>query len=131
MAVGAVSQLLAERTHLYFRLQNISWFWKVATRPKDRNGLSLTIPSELTEVGKIESLLMLQLDTPGVYAAWKGIIVIISCAALCLSRSTANGQVIVFGIFRSARVVGGANSAKSLQEFSANVPIRAVVAQLS
>lgn len=47
----------------------------MATRPKDKNGLGLTIPAVLAEVEKIESLLMLLPDTPAVYAEWKRIVV--------------------------------------------------------
>lgn len=73
-AVGAVSRLLADSTPVYFTLQNIAEFWNVATRPKDKNGLGLTIPAALAEVEKIESLLMLLPDTPAVYAEWKRIV---------------------------------------------------------
>ncbi|MEP7366441.1 MAG: PIN domain-containing protein [Acidobacteriota bacterium] len=45
------------------------------TRPKDKNGLGLSIPAVLAEVDKIESLLMLLPDTPAVYAEWKRIVV--------------------------------------------------------
>lgn len=75
VAVGAVSRLLAENTPVCFTLQNIAEFWNVATRPKDKNGLGLTIPAVLDEVEKIESLLMLLPDTPAVYAEWKRIVV--------------------------------------------------------
>ena len=75
VAVGAVSRLLADSTPVYFTLQNIAEFWNVATRPKDKNGLGLTITAVLAEVEKIESLLMLLPDTPAVYAEWKRIIV--------------------------------------------------------
>jgi predicted nucleic acid-binding protein len=75
IAVGAVSQLLAESTPVYFTLQNIAEFWNVATRPIERNGLGLSIPSTLGEVERIEGLLTLLPDTPAVYAEWKRIIV--------------------------------------------------------
>jgi predicted nucleic acid-binding protein len=75
IAVGAVSQLLAESSPVYFTLQNIAEFWNVATRPVANNGLGLSIPSTLGEVEKIEGLLTLLPDTPAVYAEWKRIIV--------------------------------------------------------
>jgi predicted nucleic acid-binding protein len=75
VAVGAVSQLLAESMPVYFTLQNIAEFWNVATRPVANNGLGLSIPSTLGEVEKIEALLTLLPDTPAVYAEWKRIIV--------------------------------------------------------
>jgi predicted nucleic acid-binding protein len=75
VAVGAVSQLLAESMPVYFTLQNIAEFWNVATRPVANNGLGLSIPSTLGEVEKIEGLLTLLPDTPAVYAEWKRIIV--------------------------------------------------------
>lgn len=74
-AVGAVSQLLAEGTPVYFTLQNIAEFWNVATRPIANNGLGLSISSALGEVEKIEALLTRLPDTPAVYAEWKRIIV--------------------------------------------------------
>jgi predicted nucleic acid-binding protein len=72
VAVGAVSQLLAESTPVYFTLQNIAEFWNVATRPVSNNGLGLSIPSTLGEVEKIEGLLTLLPDTPAVYAVETG-----------------------------------------------------------
>jgi predicted nucleic acid-binding protein len=75
VAVGAVSQLLAESTPVCFTLQNVAEFWNVATRPIANNGLGLSIPSTLGEVEKIEALLTLLPDTPAVYAEWKRIIV--------------------------------------------------------
>src|SRR5690242_8681510 len=75
LAVGAVSQLLSESTPVYFTLQNIAEFWNVATRPIANNGLGLSIAATLGEVEKIEALLTLLPDTPGVYAEWKRIIV--------------------------------------------------------
>jgi predicted nucleic acid-binding protein len=75
VAVGAVVRLLADNTPVYFTLQNIAEFWSVATRPKDKNGLGLAIPAVVAEVEKIENLLMLLPDTPGVYAEWRRIIV--------------------------------------------------------
>ncbi len=75
VAVGAVSQLLAEGTLVYFTLQNIAEFWNVATRPIENNGLGFSISSTLDEVEKVEGLLTLLPDTPAVYAEWKRIIV--------------------------------------------------------
>ena len=74
IAVGAVARLLAQDTTVYFTLQNIAEFWNVATRPKDKNGLGLTIPAVVSEVEKIENLLILLPDTPAVYAQWKRIV---------------------------------------------------------
>lgn len=75
VAVGAVSRLLADNTPVYFTPQNVAEFWNVATRPKDKNGLGLTIPAVLAEVEKMENLLTLLPDTPAVYAEWKRIVV--------------------------------------------------------
>lgn len=74
IAVQAVARLLAQDTTVYFTLQNIAEFWNVATRPKDKNGLGLTIPAVVSEVEKIENLLVLLPDTPAVYAQWKRIV---------------------------------------------------------
>ncbi len=74
IAVGGVSRLLSENTRVYFTLQNIAEFWNVATPPRDRNGLGLTIRGVRAEVDKIESLLTLLPDTPAVYAEWKRIV---------------------------------------------------------
>jgi predicted nucleic acid-binding protein len=75
VAVSAVSRLLADGTPVYFALQNIAEFWNVATRPRNKNGLGLTIPAVLAEVEKIEGLLTLLPDTPAVYSEWKRLIV--------------------------------------------------------
>ena len=74
IAVQAVARLLAQDTTVYFTLQNIAEFWNVATRPKDKNGLGLTIPAVVSKVEKIENLLILLPDTPAVYAQWKRIV---------------------------------------------------------
>jgi len=73
-ATHAVSKLLRQEDSVFFCPQNIAEFWKVATRPADRNGLGFSPEEVLREVTSIEESLTLLPDVPGIYAAWKRIV---------------------------------------------------------
>lgn len=75
IAVEAVSTLLSESGLVYFSHQNIAEFWCVATRPRHKNGLGLSVDATLKEVRQIERLLTLLPDTPAIYATWKQLVV--------------------------------------------------------
>ena len=73
-ATHAVSMLLRQKESVFFCAQNIAEFWNVATRPAAVNGLGMLGDEALAEVGKIETLLTLLPDIPGIYAEWKRIV---------------------------------------------------------
>src|SRR5271155_4829957 len=75
VAVESVAQVLSTGEPVYFTLQNISEFWNVVTRPVANNGLGFTIAVALAEVEKIERILTLLPDAPGVYGEWKRLVV--------------------------------------------------------
>lgn len=55
--------------------QNIIEFWNVATRPAQYNGLGFTQQQTQAEIQRIENLFQLILDTPGIYAEWKRLVI--------------------------------------------------------
>ncbi len=55
-AKNAVDKLLKNGDTLYILLQNVSEFWNVCTRPKDKNGLGFSIAQTDAELSKIEQV---------------------------------------------------------------------------
>ncbi len=66
-AKNAVDKLLKRGDTLYIFLQNISEFWNVCTRPKDKNGLGFSIAQTEAELSKIEQVFDILPDTTDVY----------------------------------------------------------------
>jgi predicted nucleic acid-binding protein len=75
LAVESVAKLLAPGEPVYFKLQNISEFWNVATRPAPNNGLGFSVPLVLGEIEKIERFLTLLPDSPAAYGEWRRLVV--------------------------------------------------------
>jgi predicted nucleic acid-binding protein len=73
-ATRAVSKLLRQNDSVFYCFQNIAEFWNVATRPAGFNGLGLSHEEASHEVSRIEELLTLLPDLPGIYATWKRIV---------------------------------------------------------
>jgi predicted nucleic acid-binding protein len=74
-ATRAVSKLIRQNETVFFCAQNIAEFWSVATRPAGANGLGFSHHEVQNEVGHIEALLTLLPDGPGIYAAWKRLVI--------------------------------------------------------
>jgi len=70
-AKNAVDKLLKNGDTLYILLQNISEFWNVCTRPKDKNGLGFSITQTDAELSKIEQVFDILPDTTDVYKNWR------------------------------------------------------------
>jgi predicted nucleic acid-binding protein len=75
VAVESVARLLGSGEPVHFTLQNISEFWNVITRPAVNNGLGFSVAAAAAEVEKVERLLILLPDTPGIYGQWKRLVV--------------------------------------------------------
>jgi len=56
-----------------FCSQNIAEFWNVATRPSNRNSLGFT-PEAWQALRRIEGLLTLLPDSPGICTGWKRLV---------------------------------------------------------
>lgn len=74
-AKSAVDKLLKNGDTLYILLQNISEFWNVCTRPKDKNGLGFSIAQTEAELSKIEQVFDILPDTTDVYKNWRELVV--------------------------------------------------------
>ena len=71
----AIRSLERSGEGIYVTPQNLTEFWNVATRPKDRNGFGLT-PTETDEsLHGVEAHFLLAEDTPEVYRVWRRIVV--------------------------------------------------------
>lgn len=74
-AKNAVDKLLKKGDTLYILLQNVSEFWNVCTRPKDKNGLGFSVAETDTELTKIEQVFDILPDTSEVYKNWRELVV--------------------------------------------------------
>jgi predicted nucleic acid-binding protein len=66
-AVDAVSALLRASENVLILPQIVAEFWNVATRPKDKNGLGLSIVEVEVEVAQLEEILQVLPDIPAIY----------------------------------------------------------------
>jgi len=71
----ALARLAGQRTTLYYTHQNIAELWNAMTRPRDRNGLGLSIAETEREVRAIEAGMILLPDNEAVYREWRRIVV--------------------------------------------------------
>mgnify|MGYP001237753649 CR=1 FL=1 len=74
-AKNAVEKLLNRGNTLFITLQNVSEFWKVSTRPDDKNGLGFSVARTDAELTKIEQVFDLLPDTAEVYKNWRELVV--------------------------------------------------------
>lgn len=63
----ALRKLKIQNAEFYILLQNISEFWNVCTRPKDKNGLGLSIAETDLQLKKFERFFKFLPDTTEVY----------------------------------------------------------------
>ena len=67
---------LRQQNHTFFiLLQNISEFWNVCTRPKDKNGLGFSIAETDLHLKKFERLFTYLPDTIETYENWRELVV--------------------------------------------------------
>jgi predicted nucleic acid-binding protein len=70
-AVNAVSTLRLRNETLCIAPQNLVEFWAVATRPREDNGLGMTVVRAATETASLRRLFHLLPYTPDVVEAWQ------------------------------------------------------------
>jgi predicted nucleic acid-binding protein len=67
---------LRQQNHTFFiLLQNVSEFWNVCTRPKDKNGLGLSISETDLHLKKFERFFTYLPDTIETYENWRELVV--------------------------------------------------------
>jgi predicted nucleic acid-binding protein len=74
-ARAAVKAIRANGDVVYIMSQNLVEFWSVATRPKEVNGLGLTIEQADGEASKLEALFPLLPDTAAIHTEWRRLVV--------------------------------------------------------
>ena len=74
-ASEALRKLREQNCTFYILLQNISEFWNVCTRPKDKNGLGLSITETDLQLKRFERFFKFLPDTTEVYENWRELVV--------------------------------------------------------
>lgn len=74
-ARNAINVLVANGDELCVFPQNLIELWNVATRPAQYNGLGFTQSQAQAEIQRIEKFFRLILDTSGIYAEWKRLVI--------------------------------------------------------
>jgi predicted nucleic acid-binding protein len=74
VVVSAVGRLLAEEATLLYTLQNAAEFWNVCTRPRERNGLGLSLRETDRRLQLIEQQFLFLPETEATYAQWRRIV---------------------------------------------------------
>ena len=74
VVVSAVARLMAEEATLFYTLQNAAEFWNVCTRPRERNGLGLTLGETERRLQLIEQQFLFLPETEATYARWRRIV---------------------------------------------------------
>ena len=71
----ALKNLRKQNCTFYILLQNISEFWNVCTRPKDKNGLGFSIAETDLHLQKFERLFTYLPDNKETYENWRELVV--------------------------------------------------------
>jgi predicted nucleic acid-binding protein len=74
VATSGVESLLDRGERVFITPQNVVEFWSAATRPADVNGLGLTPERANQEIARLETILSLAPDVPGIYSAWRALV---------------------------------------------------------
>lgn len=74
VVVSAVGRLVAEEATLFYTLQNAAEFWNVCTRPRERNGLGLSLRETSRRLQLIEQQFLFLPETEATYAQWRRIV---------------------------------------------------------
>jgi predicted nucleic acid-binding protein len=74
VAVHAIATLLDRGDEVVLVPQNLFEFWVVVTRPRDRNGLGMTVAQAEAELSRLEIQLPLLPDSPSLYQEWRRLV---------------------------------------------------------
>lgn len=75
VASEALLALRQQDNTFFILLQNISEFWNVCTRPRDKNGLGFSIAGADGQLKRFERLFIFLPDTEEVYQNWRELVV--------------------------------------------------------
>ncbi len=78
----AVKQLKGDGHQICILAQNCIEFWNVATRPRQRNGLGLSIAEAEQRLRMVERIFPILPDTPEIYDEWRRLIIQYSVAGV-------------------------------------------------
>jgi predicted nucleic acid-binding protein len=67
----AIRHLLDRDEQLVVSVQNIAEFWNVSTRPKDKNGFALAVPTVARRIRVIERFATISAESTTSYHEWK------------------------------------------------------------
>ncbi|HWP53326.1 MAG TPA: PIN domain-containing protein [Pyrinomonadaceae bacterium] len=70
----AVAALIDQDHQLSVVAQNLIEFWAVATRPRESNGLALSIAETAAHVTSFQQTFKLLLDTPAIFSEWERLV---------------------------------------------------------
>lgn len=74
LALNGISYLTKNRYEYVIIPQNIIEFWRTCSRPRDKNGLGMTVEMAKIELEKLESLFTVLLDCPRIYQRWRELV---------------------------------------------------------
>jgi predicted nucleic acid-binding protein len=74
-ASEALEKLKTQNCTFFILLQNVSEFWNVCTRPKDKNGFGFSIAETDVQLKKLERFFKLLPDTIETYENWRELVV--------------------------------------------------------
>ena len=75
VVAAAVERLVAERTTLFYTLQNAAEFWNVCTRPRERNGLGLEVAEADRRLRLLERQFLLLPESDAAYLEWRRVVI--------------------------------------------------------
>ena len=78
-AKNAVDKLLKNGDTLYITMQNVSEFWNVCTRPKDKNSLEFSISETDLQLKRFDRFFKMTPDTIELYKNWHNSLSAILC----------------------------------------------------
>ncbi len=73
-AMGAMNTLLESDELVCLSTQNLIEFWNVCTRPKERNGLGMTIEMTDAELTRLEGVFTVLPESPVIYGEWRRLV---------------------------------------------------------
>lgn len=94
----SLRKLKVENAEFYILLQNISEFWNVCTRPKDKNGLGLSIAETDLQLKRFERFFKFLPDTTEVYKNWRELVVNHSVSGVQVHDAKIAAALIAHGI---------------------------------
>ncbi len=98
MVQAAVDQLKANGHQLHATSQNFAEFWRVSTRPPDKNGFGFTPSYTDVLLSHVEQLFPLLPDSPDVYLEWRRLVVDYSVSGVQVHDARLIATMIFHGV---------------------------------